>query len=245
MPCLASACRLALLGYLVLLSAILVFSASCTVDISPPGPLQTEAQSIPMDKSEMVRVDLNMGAGELRLKGGSPELMEAEFRYHRSSLKPLIRYELSGFRGRLTVEQPSSHHSNNMGDYSWDLRLSDQKPIDLSVHFGAGEARLEAGTLDLRSVEIDMGVGELRLDLRGTPKRDYGVNIRGGVGEATVYLPSSAGIIADASGGIGGIQVRGLQKSEGHYVNDAYGHAKSTIRVDVRGGVGAINLIAE
>jgi hypothetical protein len=90
-----------------------------------------------------------------------------------------------------------------------------------------------------------MGVGELRLDLRGTPKRDYDVNIRGGVGEATVYLPLSAGIIADASGGIGGIQVRGLHKSEGHYVNDAYGHANATIRVDVRGGVGAINLFAE
>jgi hypothetical protein len=65
------------------------------------------------------------------------------------------------------------------------------------------------------------------------------------VGEATVYLPLSAGIIADASGGIGGIQVRGLHKSEGHYVNDAYGHANATIRVDVRGGVGAINLFAE
>jgi hypothetical protein len=85
----------------------------------------------------------------------------------------------------------------------------------------------------------------LRLDLRGDPKRDYDVNIRGGVGEATVYLPQSAGIVADASGGIGGIKVLGLRQSEGHYVNDAYGHAKATIRVDVRGGVGAINLLAE
>lgn len=231
--------------YLVLISAVLVFSTSCTVDVSPRGPLKTESESIPLDKSEMVRVVLNMGAGDLRLKGGSSQLLEAEFRYDRPALKPMVRYDVSGFRGHLNIEQPSQHLHSNMGQYSWDLSLNDEKPIDLNVHFGAGTARLEAGSLTLRSVEIDMGVGELRLDLRGTPKRDYDVNIRGGVGEATVYLPSSAGIIADASGGIGGIQVHGLHKSEGHYVNDAYGHAKATIRVDVRGGVGAINLFAE
>jgi hypothetical protein len=233
------------LPYLVLISAVLVFFASCTADIEPVGPARTETQSIPLDKAEIVRVELNMGAGELRLKGGSPQLMDAEFRFNRPSLKPQVRYEFSGFRGHLTVDQPAHHGSNNLGEYSWDLRLNDDKPVDLNVHFGAGEARLEAGSLALRSVEINMGVGELRLDLRGTPKRDYDVNIRGGVGEATVYLPLSAGIIADASGGIGGIQVRGLHKSEGHYVNDAYGHANATIRVDVRGGVGAINLFAE
>jgi hypothetical protein len=206
--------------------------------------VKTETESIPLDKSEMVRLDLNMGAGELRLKGGSSQLMDAEFRYNRPALKPLIRYDVSGFRGRLSVEQPS-RHTNNVGEYVWDLRLNDEKPIDLNVHFGAGEARIEAGSMDLRSVDIDMGVGELRLDLRGTPKRDYDVNVRGGVGEATIYLPATAGIIADARGGIGGIEVHGLEKREGHYVNDAYGHAKQTIRVDVSGGVGAINLFAQ
>ena len=124
------------------------------------------------------------------------------------------------------------------------MSLNDDKPLDLSVHFGAGEARLDLGSLTLRSLEINMGVGELRLDLRGNPKHDYDVNIRGGVGEATVYLPQSAGIIAYAKGGIGGIKVRGLQEREGHYVNDSYGRAKATIRLDIRGGVGAINLIS-
>lgn len=88
-----------------------------------------------------------------------------------------------------------------------------------------------------------MGVGELRVDLRGTPKNSYDVSIHGGVGEVTVYLPEGVGVVADAKGGIGGISARGLQKRDGQYVNDAYGHAKTTVRLDIRGGVGSINLV--
>jgi predicted membrane protein len=89
-----------------------------------------------------------------------------------------------------------------------------------------------------------MGVGELKMDLRGTPKNDYEVSIRGGVGEATVYLPEGVGIEADVKGGIGDIHAPGLSKREGRYVNDSYGHAKTTVRLDIRGGIGAINLVA-
>jgi hypothetical protein len=82
------------------------------------------------------------------------------------------------------------------------------------------------------------------MDLRGAPKTDYEVSVRGGVGEATVYLPQGVGIEADVEGGIGGIHARGLVKREGRYVNDSYGHAKTTVRLDIRGGIGAINLLA-
>jgi predicted membrane protein len=94
-------------------------------------------------------------------------------------------------------------------------------------------------------VDIEMGVGELRLDLRGMPQRDYSVSVRGGVGEATVYLPSGVGIEAEAKGGIGGIETTGLERRDGRYVNDALGHAKTTVRLNIRGGIGSIRLIAE
>jgi hypothetical protein len=51
--------------------------------------------------------------------------------------------------------------------------------------------------------------------------------------------------VADAQGGIGGITARGLVKRDGEYVNDAYGHSKTTVRLDIRGGIGAINLISD
>jgi len=222
----------------------LVGLVGCQINLEPAGPTQTENRTVPLDKSELVRVELKMGAGDLNVRGGSSQLMDADFTYNRPRLKPEVHYDATSLRGNLLIEEPShtSHTGSNM-KYRWDLRFNDEKPIDMYVNFGAGEGRLELGTLSLRSLNVNMGVGELRVDLRGTPKNSFDVTIRGGVGEATVYLPEGVGIVADAKGGIGGINARGLQKRDGRYVNDAYGHAKNTVRLDIQGGIGAINLV--
>jgi len=222
----------------------LLLLAGCNMQVEPLGPPRTETRTIELDKSEMVQVELKMGAGDLSVRGGSSNLMDGEFTFNRPSMKPEVHYDASGFRGHLRIEEPSGVHSN-AGKYRWDVRLNDEKPVDLRVDFGAGEGRLDIGSMNLRSVAIHMGVGELRLDLRGTPKSNYSVDMRGGVGEATVYLPREVGIMARAKGGIGGINARGLEKRGDEYVNNAYGHSKVTVDLDIRGGIGAINLIGD
>jgi hypothetical protein len=66
--------------------------------------------------------------------------------------------------------------------------------------------------------------------------------IEGGVGQATVLLPSEIGVKAKAEGGLGGINAKWLKKVGGAYVNDAYGESDTNLTVDVKGGVGEINL---
>ena len=83
------------------------------------------------------------------------------------------------------------------------------------------------------------------LDLRGQPKRDYDVSVSGGVGQATVYLPKNVGIEAEAHGGIGHIEVRGLEKHGNVWQNSLYDTAKVTVRVKVQGGIGEIRIIAD
>jgi hypothetical protein len=216
---------------------------ACGRDFGPAGPERTETRSIELDQSEEVRVDLKMGAGEMRVRGGSDKLMDGQFTYNRLRQRPEVSYTTGGFRGHLIVEEPG-HVGGSAHRYAWEIRLNNQKPLDLNVNCGAGETRLDLGDLTLRRVNIDMGVGKLNMDLRGMPKNDYEVSIRGGVGEATVYLPEGVGIEADVKGGIGDIHASGLSKREGRYVNDALGRAKTTVRLDIRGGIGSINLIA-
>jgi hypothetical protein len=83
------------------------------------------------------------------------------------------------------------------------------------------------------------------MDLRGNPKRSYDVRINGGVGEATIYLPRSVGIDATAKGGIGEIDVRGLEQRNGRWINPSQENSPVKIHLDVKGGVGQINIIAE
>jgi hypothetical protein len=220
-----------------------IFLIACGRDFGPPGPERTETRNIELGKSEEVQVDLRMGAGEMRVRGGADKLMEGRFTYNRLRQRPEISYSDAGFRGHLKVEEPS-HAGSASHRYAWDLQLNNQKQLDLDVKCGAGESRLDLGELTLRRVNVEMGVGELKMDLRGTPKSDYSVSVRGGVGEATIYLPEGVGIDADVKGGIGGIHAPGLQKRDSRYFNDSYGHAKTNVHLDIRGGIGSINLIA-
>jgi hypothetical protein len=207
--------------------------------------VQYESSAIDRDGSERVRVNLDMGAGDLKVSSGTQKLLQAYFNYNVPDLKPAVHYSTAAGIGDLRVEQPSHRtHIGNM-KYEWDLRLSDLVPLDVHVNFGAGQAQLDLGSLDLRSVEVDMGVGQLQMDLRGNPKHDYNVRVSGGVGEATVRLPANVGLDARASGGIGDISVRGLHKEGGHWVNDAYNAPGVKIHVDVQGGIGSIKLLAE
>jgi hypothetical protein len=218
--------------------------SSCGMNMQS-GPTQHDTRSIPRGTSKSARVDLRMGGGELRISGGAQDLMSADFNYNVSSWKPEVRYDATAGIANLSVEQPSSQTSFVNATNKWDVRLNNEIPTDISVRLGGGEARLNIGTLSLRSVEIEMGAGEMELDLRGMPRRSYDVRVRGGAGEATVYLPRSVGVYAQAEGVLGDIKVTGLRREDDHWVSEGYGYAKVQIHLDVRGGVGQINLLSD
>jgi len=222
-------------------------AAGCTVDTRPDRWTRHYHQTVDLGRAESVRAEIDMGAGELQVRGGAAKLMDADFTYNHDDWKPEINYDGGSFRGMLTVKQPSGAHMMGHVNYKWDLEFNDEVPLDLRINCGAGESKLELGHLALRSLDVDMGVGRIEADLRGRPKRDYDVKINGGIGEAVVYLPNTVGIVADAKGGIGGIDVQGLHKSGDRWVNDQYENGRSgpVIHVSVNGGIGSIKLRAD
>jgi hypothetical protein len=218
-----------------------LFMAGCS--FQQTGPEQHDSQTIDRDGSESVKVNVDLGAGELKVAGGTDKLAAADFRYGGSAGKPEVHYSSIAGHGSLTIKQPSGS-SINHATIAWDVRLNQEVPLEVQVHLGAGEARLNLGALNLRHVDVQIGAGELDLDLRGTPKASYDVQVQGGAGEATIHLPSSVGVDAQVSGGIGEISAPGLRKDGSRYVNDALGKSPITIRLNVEGGVGEIKLIS-
>jgi len=216
--------------------------AGCVITREPVGPAQYESRSVERGDAKEVNVHLTMGAGQMKVGSGTHKLMQGYFTYTVPSWKPDLNYGA----GDLTVAQPKNHsvHIGN-NKYEWDLRFAQDIPLNFHVNFGAGEAQLDLGSLTLRHVSVDMGVGSLKLDLRGIPKQDYDVTINGGVGEAVVHVPSTVGVYAEASGGIGEISARGLRKRDGNWVNDAYNEPGPKIHLSVHGGIGQISLIAD
>jgi len=226
-----------LLGGTLLLSGCVITTGT--------GPTEYESRSFERQGAQQLQLELHMGAGDLRVGSGTSKLMQTYFTYNVAQWKPEIRDSRTGNLASIVISQPEGMSSPQNMKYEWDVRLAQDVPLDLTAHFGAGDAHLDLGSLDLRSVTVHMGVGELQMDLRGSPRQDYNVEVHGGVGEATIYLPTDAGVYADAHGGIGEISVRGLHQVGGHYENDAYDTAKVKVHVNVNGGIGQITLIGD
>ncbi|HZB07938.1 MAG TPA: toast rack family protein [Rubrobacter sp.] len=238
--------RLVLL--LVAAVAVALFAGACGTQRGGTqqqvGKMQSESKSVDLKNAQSARAQLKMGAGELNVTGGADQLMEADFSYNVSDWKPKVNYDVSGDKGELIVKQGSAEGAGLSGDArnEWNLRLNDEVQTDLVVQMGAGESDLDLDSLTLTGVNLQMGAGKTTVDLTGDYAQSFDASIQGGVGEATVLLPSEVGVKAKAEGGLGKINAKGLKRVGDSYVNDAYGESDVNLSVEVQGGVGEINL---
>jgi hypothetical protein len=232
---------------IVMMFATAVLAGACGTQgggTQQVGKVHSESKSVDLKNAQSARAQLKMGAGELNVTGGADKLMEADFSYNVAEWKPKVDYNVSDKKGELVVKQGSSEDASLSGKArnEWDISLNDEVPTDLVVKMGAGESDLDLDSLTLTGLDLQMGAGKTTVDLTGDYAQDFDASIEGGVGEATVLLPSEVGVKAKAEGGLGKINAEGLKKVGDSYVNDAYGESDTNISVDVKGGVGEINL---
>jgi len=227
------------------IAGLVLIAPACYVSSENAGPLEHSSQTIDLKGAKSVEAHIDMGAGELIMRGGAAHLMDADYQYRQHDGKPEAQYDVSGTHGNLSLKQASHHSFGGNDKYQWDLRFGQDVPLDIGVKLGAGQGRLELGNTNLRSLDVEVGAGEMKVDLTGHPRGDINVRIRGGVGEATVRLPKRARVDIEAHGGIGEISAHGLTKQNDRWVNEPAGETDATIHVNVHGGIGQINLICE
>ncbi len=203
-----------------------------------------DTQAIDLQGAKSASVHLQMPAGELVLSGGSSHLLDAEFRYDQPYAKPEVNYAVTGGHGQLDITQNSDGMQFGPRDNDWQLRFGGDAPIDLKLEMGAGRSDIRLGGLSVSHLDIQMGAGEMNLDLTGERNRSLTANVEGGAGQATIHLPKDACVRVHASGGIGAINTRGMQRDGEDYVNGPCATA-SGMDLTVHGGVGEINLLLE
>jgi hypothetical protein len=248
-----------------LLAMVAVLLAACGGG-ARVGELRTESETVELGDAASVRVELDMGAGELDVAGGAAELLEASFTYNVAELKPEVDY-----RGdTLTVRTPNVDTGiaslRDVADYryEWDLRLNDDVPMELEVNVGAGRTDLKLGSLSLTKLDVAGGAGEILVDLSGSTsltkldiaagagdltvdlsgawQNDLEASIAGGIGERILILPRDTGVRVKVELGVGTVDAAGLTKEGEYYTNDAYGQSEATLELELAGGVGGIEL---
>ncbi len=262
----------------MLIVVVVLLSVACVsvnvdfgVERAEVGELQRESQVVELSRLDdladgaELRVVVTMGAGELDVDGGAEELLEAEFAYNIAEWVPKVEFQ----RDRLTVSQPPSRNMpfNESVRYEWDLSFNDTVPLLFRAEIGAGQGMLDLGSLNVRTVDLklgagdlevdlngnrtlerldaDLGAGEFVLDLRGEWEKDVDVNVRGGVGATTIRLPENIGVRVRVNKGLGSVNTSGLQRDGNDYVNSLHGVTEVTLYINVQAGIGEVTLIGE
>jgi hypothetical protein len=253
-------------GIALLALVAILFAVSGCDGGARVGALRTETETVELGGADSVRVEIEMGAGELEVSGGASELLEASFTYNVAELKPEV--EMRG--DRLFVRTPDVRVGiESLWDatdyrYEWDLRLNDDVPMEMEVGVGAGRSDLRLGTLNLTVLEVTRGAGEVYVDLSGAAsltrlklgggageatldltgdwQQDLYVTVDGGVGQRTLILPSDVGVRVKVDAGIGSVDAYGLTQDGDVYTNNAYGESDVTVDIQVDGGVGETEL---
>jgi hypothetical protein len=261
--------RIVIATLLILIAASFVATATACNRGVRVGDLQTKSETVELDDADSVNVAIQMGAGELDVTGGASELLEATYTYNVEELNPQATFA----NGRLEVKHSDVDEGIaslfDLGEYrnEWDLKLNEDVPMEMTIDLGAGRSNLTLGALSLSTLNIhggagdielnlnnsqslsqlavDIGAGETTIDLTGDWQNDLNARIAGGVGQLNLRLPSEVGVMIEAETGVGDVNTTGLTRDGNTYTNDAYGVSDVTLRVDIDGGVGQINLEAE
>jgi hypothetical protein len=228
---------------LVLFATLLLDACSSTLSV---GTLQTESQSVKLDDAKSVIVNIIFGAGVLDVTGDGEDLLDADFTYNVAKLKPQVEYT----DGTLVVSQPDTKGIPvlpGVTDFrnEWGLHLGNDVPMQLSVNVGAGTSNLKLGGLSLSGLDITLGATEGTIDLSGDWAHDLDITIDAGASNITVILPKDAGVRVAVDRGPTMIDAQGLLQDGDVYTNAAYGESGVTLHVDLKTGIGLINLMVD
>ncbi|NDK56707.1 toast rack family protein [Pontibacter fetidus] len=220
-------------------------------------------QAVKADNVKQAIVKLEMPAGELHLKTGTTQLIDAQVNYNQAGWKPVMNYSKSNGGANLTLKQEEISNKENNGENKWTINLNKTIPLQLAVSMGAGEANLdlsksrleklevEAGAVScninlagsaVKTAKISAGVGELNVDMSGNWNHNATVDISGGIGDVKLKLPKGTGVRIKASG-LGSRNLNGFRKNTDYHQNAALGKSKHTLTINVSGGMGSLTVV--
>lgn len=211
------------------------------------GDIQSDKTSINIQEEKSLDVSVRLGAGDLTLQGGTSKVAEAEFTYNVEKLKPVVDYQIKDQTGQLAVNQSNMNVPVGKIEglvYKADMLVNESLPTKLYVKTGAGTNLLNLSNLNLQGAEIYSGVGQTTINMDGDYKKGFEAKIESGVGNTKVIAPKNVGVEIFVDSGVGQVETSGLiTKDKGLYVNEAFEKAKVKIKMNIKMGVGDLQIV--
>jgi len=135
----------------------------------------------------------------------------------------------------------------DQSDKRWDVGLSPDVPLDLTLDVGSGPCDFDLAGLQVSALVLNVGSGPIDLVLPSVST--FEAQIDSGSGPLTIVLPGSVGARVELDSGSGPFSpderfelVRGKSHGDGTWETDNYRAAEHTITLEIDQGSGPISI---
>lgn len=128
-----------------------------------------------------------------------------------------------------------------------ELRVSAPNPFPMEraqLQVGAASFRADQlGNLNARAVEIEAGVGDVRLDFRGLRREETRVVAKMGLGSLEIRVPRGVGIRLERSTLLTSMSLPGFVERGGAHYSPEWDTADQRIMIEVEAAFGSISVV--
>ena len=234
-------------GFLFTVIAVLTVAATLYLApiIGPVGKdMTTDRYDLAQGDIRSARIIVEPPLGELTVDSPplGPNLIEAEITHDPERTEVTWGAERENgtavihLSGQLRGWQPGTREDSP----SWQVALSPETPIDLTISGGVNAAELDLRQVNLTALDLQLGVGMAAVHLPETG--GYRADIGGGIGSLHVYLPQGVKAQITVDGGIGSIDIdRRFMREDDVYRSSGYA-PETGVDLRIDGGIGQVRV---
>ena len=188
-------------------------------------------------------VRLEFGSGRLNVKplpSGSDSLMEGDFTGLGTGDRLDKTFVKNGDKGRLTLK--SRNRGIGEQGVDWDVRLSGDIPLELSIKGGAAESDIDLSKLKVQRLQVDIGASTVKVAF----PEEAGLTtatIQSGVSRIMLEIPPGVGAKIQTDGGLSAFDVASrFRKTEDTYISDNFNTATNRLELTIKTGLSSVTI---
>ncbi len=208
-----------------------------------PSPTEIEPGSVPLQGASRAELELQHGAGELRVSAGAAPDMLAEGMFGGG-----LRYEAKRKGELLDVEmkmkvEPVTFLNWAPGGYDWDVKLNADIPLVLKCETGASRSILDLRELHVTELKLETGASSTEVTLPAAAGYTR-VKVQAGAARVDMRVPGGVAARIKTSGALASMTVDETRFPgfDNRYQSPDYESAANKVDIDVETGVGAVTV---
>ena len=201
---------------------------------------QTISESI-NESADEASIEIKTGAADIKIGGGSKMLVEGTVKSNFLSTE--VQRKLQDKADELTILSHSIRSSFWGGKNNWDLSLSEDFPIKLTLETGAVDAKLNLAKTKITDLAVRSGASSYEIELGDKSDLIKG-EVSIGASSLKLRVPKSTGIKITADTGVSSnnFSKEELIKNDNVYETADFDKAAKKVEIELKTGASSIEL---